>query len=70
MGLAGTITAVGFATELGNAALGNRGGQVTLGSAAKAVAQNLPGLGTLIAITSIGNDAYNAYQAYQACSAD
>jgi hypothetical protein len=66
----GSLTAGGFATELGNAALGNRGGQVTLGSAGKAIAQNLPVLGTAIALVSIGNDAYNAYQAYQSCSGD
>lgn len=66
----GSLTAAGFATDLAQAGLGNYGGQVTLGSAGKAIAKNLPVLGTAIALVSIGNDAYSAYQDYQSCSKD
>jgi len=69
-GASGALTAGGFATEVGNAALGNYGGQVKLSTVGKEIAENLPILGTAIAVVSIANDAYNAYEAYQACSGD
>jgi len=63
----GTLTASGFAAELGGASLAGPGIRGSLGTVGKAVAKGIPVLGWGITAVSLGKEAYDAYQDYNSC---